>query len=86
MPDDPAPFTELERALTRLIRRAFLPTVGEATRRAAGVHLERAAYVTLVNIAALDGARLSDLASALGIDVSTASRHVKRLVESGYVE
>jgi DNA-binding MarR family transcriptional regulator len=86
MPDDPAPFTDLERALTRLIRRAFLPTVGEATRRAAGVQLERAAYVTLVHIAALDGARLSELASALGIDVSTASRHVKRLVESGYVE
>jgi DNA-binding MarR family transcriptional regulator len=86
MPDDLDRYTDLERALTRLIRRAFLPTVGEATRRAAGVNLERAAYVTLVRIAALDGARLSDLAAALGIDVSTASRHVKRLVDAGYVE
>jgi DNA-binding MarR family transcriptional regulator len=79
-------YAELERALTRLIRRAFLPTVGEATRRAAGVNLERAAYVTLVRVAALDGARLSNLAAVLGIDISTASRHVKRLVDAGYVE
>jgi DNA-binding MarR family transcriptional regulator len=86
MSDDLDRYTDLERALTRLIRRAFLPTVGEATRRAAGVNLERAAYVTLVRIAALDGARLSELAAALGIDVSTTSRHVKRLVEAGYVE
>jgi DNA-binding MarR family transcriptional regulator len=86
MPDDLDRYTDLERALTRLIRRAFLPTVGEATRRAAGVNLERAAYVTLVRISALDGARLSELATALGIDVSTTSRHVKRLVEAGYVE
>jgi DNA-binding MarR family transcriptional regulator len=85
----PAPldrYTDLERALTRLVRRAFLPTAGEATRRAAGVHLERAAYATLVRVAALDGTRLSDLAAALGLDVSTASRHAKRLVDAGYVE
>lgn len=84
--DELLPYTELERALMRLIRHAFLPTAGEATRRAAGVNLERAAYVTLARIAALDGARLSDLAAALGIDISTASRHVKRLVDAGYVE
>jgi DNA-binding MarR family transcriptional regulator len=86
MSDDLDRYADLERAMTRLIRRAFLPTVGEATRRAAGVNLERAAYVTLVRIAALDGARLSELAAALGIDVSTASRHVKRLVDAGYVD
>jgi DNA-binding MarR family transcriptional regulator len=86
MPTDLARYGDLERALTRLIRRAFLPTVGEATRRAAGVNLERAAYVTLMRVASLDGPRLSDLAAALGIDVSTASRHVKGLVDAGYIE
>lgn len=85
MPDDPTPYAELERALTRLIRRAFLPTAGEATRREAGFTLERAAYVTLVRVAQLDGGRLSDIAAALGLEVSTASRHVKRLVDEGYV-
>jgi DNA-binding MarR family transcriptional regulator len=84
--DDADRYAELERALTRLIRRAFLPTAGEATRREAGVHLERAAYVTLVRVTELDGGRLSDIAAALGVEVSTASRHVKRLVEEGYVE
>lgn len=86
MTNDPDRCAELERALTRLIRRAFLPTAGEATRREAGVHLERAAYVTLVRVTQLDGGRLSDIAAALGVEVSTASRHVKRLVDEGYVE
>ena len=86
MSGDLGRYTALEHALTRLIRRAFLPTAGEATRRAAGANLERATYVTLVRVASLDGARLSDLAAAQGVNVSTASRHVKRLVEAGYVE
>ncbi len=83
---DLGPYAELEGSLTRLIRRAFLPTAGDATRRDAGVHLERSAYVTLVRIAQLDGGRLSDIAAAMGLEVSTASRHVKRLVAEGYVE
>lgn len=89
MPEHPAatdPHVALEHALTRFVRRAFLPTVGEATRRRAGVNLERAAYVTLARVAALGEARLSDLAASMGLDVSTASRHAKRLVEDGYVE
>ena len=86
MSDAPDTYNDLERALTRLVRRAFLPTAGEATRRAAGVNLERATYVTLVRISDLDGGRLSDIAAALGIEASTASRHVKRLVDAGYVE
>ncbi len=85
MTDDLSPYADLERALTRLLRRAFLPTAGEATRREAGVHLDRAAYITLVRVAKLDGGRLSDLASELGLEVSTVSRHVKGLVEGGYV-
>ncbi len=87
MPAQPGrPHGELERALTRLVRRAFLPTAGEATRRAAGVNLERATYVTLVRTADLGGGRLSDIAAALGVETSTASRHVKRLVDAGYVD
>jgi DNA-binding MarR family transcriptional regulator len=80
------PHADLERSLTRLVRRVFLPTAGEATRREAGVHLERSAYITLARVADLDGGRLSDVAASLGLDVSTTSRHVKRLVAEGYVE
>lgn len=82
----PDPHDALERALTRVVRRVFLPTAGEATRREAGVDLERAAYSTLARIDQLDHPRLTELASALGLDTSTASRHTKRLVADGYVE
>ncbi len=86
MSREPEPHAALERALTRLVRRAFLPTAGERTRRQAGLDLERAAYGTLVQIADLGEPRLSDLAAALGLEVSTTSRHVQRLVADGYVE
>jgi DNA-binding MarR family transcriptional regulator len=86
MSDAPDLHADLERSLTRLVRRVFLPTAGEATRREAGVHLERSAYITLARVADLHGGRLSDLAAALGLEVSTTSRHVKRLVAEGYVE
>lgn len=78
-------FAALERAITRVVRRAILPTTGDETRREAGVPLERATYTTLVRIADLEGGRLSDLAATLGLDLSTTSRHVKRLVDAGYV-
>lgn len=95
MPTDTAPvrddadldrYADLETALTRLVRRTHLPTAGEAPRRAAGVTLERATYATLVRVTELDGGRLSDVAAVLGLDVSTTSRHVKRLVDAGYVD
>ena len=66
------------RALTRLIRRALLPTSGDETRAAAGVGLDRAAYHVLLRPhrrAAGPGA-LSALAERVGLDVSTVSRHV----------
>lgn len=75
----------LEQALTRLLRRAFLPTSGEDVRRDAGVDLERATYGALVRTAELGAGRLKDIADRLGLDLSTTSRHLKRLVDTGYV-
>ncbi|MFP4310461.1 MAG: MarR family winged helix-turn-helix transcriptional regulator [Nitriliruptoraceae bacterium] len=86
MPARPDPHTELERALTRVVRRVFLPTAGEATRRQAGVNLERATYSTLARIADLGHPRLTEVAAAMGLDTSTASRHTKRLIEDGLIE
>lgn len=79
------PVSELERALTHLIRRAILPTNVEAVQQAAGVHLERSAYAALVRIDEHRSLRLSELATLLGVDDSTASRHITRLEEVGYV-
>ena len=86
LPEPDGHHDHLERVLTRLVRRTFLPTAGEASRRAAGINLERATYATLVRIATLGAGRLSDIAAALGVEASTASRHVTRLVDAGYVE
>jgi DNA-binding MarR family transcriptional regulator len=51
-----------------------------------GIDLERAATVLLNRIEELGPARLSDVALAAGVEISTASRPVARLVEQGYVE
>lgn len=75
----------LETALTRLIRRAVLPTTGDATRAAAGVGLDRALYTALVRISEQAPIRLSALAELVGLDTSTVSRHVARLEQDGFV-
>lgn len=75
----------LESALTRLIRRALLPTSGDETRAAAGVTLERAAYHVLLRICDQGAVRLSTVAETMGLDVSTVSRHVTRLEHDGLV-
>ncbi len=51
-----------------------------------GIDLERAASVLLSRVDELGPARLSDVAAAAGVEISTASRPVARLVEQGYVE
>lgn len=75
----------LETELTRLVRRALLPTSGDATRAAAGVGLDRAPYTALVRISEHAPIRLSRLAEVVGLDISTVSRHVARLEHDGYV-
>lgn len=40
----------------------------------------------LVQLAELDDARVSDLAEAAGVDLSTASRTIARLVSAGHVD
>lgn len=75
----------IEAAFTTLVRRARLPASHERMAAAAGLSLDRAGYVVLVFIGEWGPLRLSDLAHRLGLDVSTASRHVKRLEEHGCV-
>ncbi len=80
------PIAQLEDALIALVRRANDPRGNRALNRAAGTDIERAAAVMLARVDELEPARLSDLACAAGVDVSTASRQVARLVEDGYVQ
>lgn len=76
----------IETALVTLVRRANDPRGNRRINQAAGVEIERAGAVMLARVEELEPARLSDLAQAAGVDTSTASRQVARLVEDGLVE
>ncbi len=76
----------IEAALVLLVRRANDPRGNKTINQAAGVDIERASAVMLARVEELEPARLSELADAAGVDISTASRQVARLVDDGYVE
>lgn len=82
----PDAIARIEAALVTLVRRATDPRGNREINRSAGVDIERAGAVMLARIEELEPARLSDLAEAAGVDTSTASRQVARLVDEGYVD
>jgi DNA-binding MarR family transcriptional regulator len=82
---DAAVLTEIEQALTRLIRRGNQPRVHERLASRAGVALDRAGYAVLCRIQEGGPLRLSDLAARTGVDASTVSRQVRQLERSGLV-
>lgn len=79
------PLHTLDAAIVTL-RRATLQGAYDRVRHAAGIELERAASIVLARIAECGPVRVGDLADRLGLDQSTASRHVARLEADGYVE
>lgn len=83
-PRDPA--ARIEAAIVLLLRRANDPRGFQRIHQLAGIEIERAGAVMLARVEDLQPARLSDLADAAGVEVSTASRQVARLVEQGYVQ
>jgi DNA-binding MarR family transcriptional regulator len=80
-----AVLTEIEQALTRLIRRGNQPRVHERLAARAGVALDRAGYAVLCRVHEGGPLRLSELAGRMGIDASTASRQVQQLERGGLV-
>lgn len=82
----PDAIARIEAALVALVRRATDPRGNRQINRSAGVDIERAGAVMLARVEELEPARLSDLAEAAGVDTSTASRQVARLVDEGYVD
>lgn len=71
----------LDDALVRLVRHGMVPRTQAAIAARSGVHVERSTYVLLRRLAERAPIRLSDLATDLGLDVSTVSRQVTRLAE-----
>ncbi len=80
------PEARIEEALIQLVRRANDPRGNASLKARARIDLDRAASTLLFRIEELGPARLSDVAVAAGVEISTASRPVARLVEQGYVE
>lgn len=83
--DTPAAIARIEAALTILVRRTRLLAVSTGVQARAGVSLEPVSYAVLRRVAECGPARLSEIAVKLDVDVSTASRHISRLVEAGLV-
>jgi DNA-binding MarR family transcriptional regulator len=80
-----ATMTDIEQALTRLVRRGNQPRVHERLAARAGVPLDRAAYAALCRVQEAGPLRLSELAARMGVDASTASRQVQQLERTGLV-
>jgi DNA-binding MarR family transcriptional regulator len=76
----------IEHAIVTLVRRNTDPRGYRNIQRRAQSDLERASAVMLWRLGDHEPARLSTLAEAAGVEISTASRQVAGLVERGYVE
>ncbi len=83
MPASAPAVRDLVEALGQVARQATLPRFADLVAANAGVPLERSAYELLVRLE-VGPVRVSDLANALRLDVSTVSRQVDALEESSY--
>lgn len=81
-----AAMTRLEHALVMLLRLGNLPRVHDRLVQRASVRVERGPHIVLAAIGDAGPVRLSTVAKQLGIDISTASRHVSHLCELGLLE
>jgi DNA-binding MarR family transcriptional regulator len=76
----------LTEAWTNLTRAAASPAFAERLEERSGVSLHRSALVTLWRLVTDGPQRISDLADAVGVDVSTMSRLVRQLERDRLVE
>ncbi len=79
----PARLADLESALSRVARTVWSLRVATY---AAGAPVDRAGFALLARLADLGDARPSDLAAALGVDLSTVSRQARHLEDAGLLD
>jgi DNA-binding MarR family transcriptional regulator len=85
---DDAPRSDVERVITGIrsvIGTAKSPRAHQRQVTETGVPVERAGVVALAILADRGPLRLSELAAALQVDISTASRQVRKLEDAGFV-
>lgn len=79
------PFVSLQLAWQVSTRQAYLPAVEQRLQRAAGHVLTRPARIALTHLNTVGPVHVSELAAVAGVDVSTMSRTLRHLGESGLV-
>jgi DNA-binding MarR family transcriptional regulator len=82
----PDPVAAVEHAITHLMRQATRPAVAKWLATIGGVSLDRSDYVALARIEQHAPLRPTELSEILGVDLSTVSRQVRDLVQSGLVQ
>lgn len=75
----------LDRAMSKIGRRGTLNRFHSAVTRAAGSDIDRSAYLVLRRLHMDGAARITDLAFMMGVEPSTASRHVQMLANRGWL-
>ena len=83
--DGPPVADRLDAAILMLAREFNDPQASQTLKRWSGVDVERSGFVLMVRIEERPGSHLAHLAEAAGIDVSTASRQMTRLLHEGLV-
>lgn len=79
------PSERLDRAMSILARRGAGHRMHQMLRRAAGSEIDHAGYLVLRRIQLEGPTRITDLADAMGVEPSTASRHVQALEDEGWL-
>jgi DNA-binding MarR family transcriptional regulator len=77
---------EIEQAMTRLVRMATQSRMKAHFAAQTGLAIDRAAYVVLAALAQSGPMRLSELATRVAVDASTASRQVQQLERAGLLD
>ncbi len=81
----PSRAERLDHTLCIVARSGTLNRLHRALVTSAGVDVDRAAYLVLRMLHVDGAARISDLAAVMGVEPSTASRHVHMLEQRGWV-
>jgi DNA-binding MarR family transcriptional regulator len=76
----------LDRAMSILVRRGTGNRLHRLLVHAVGSDIDRAGYLVLKRIQLEGPTRITDLADRMGVEPSTASRHVQTLEEHGWLE
>lgn len=80
------PIVELQAAWHAMSRLSLLPALQERLAAESGIAIPRTGRVVLAHLSQCDDARISELAAAASVDISTMSRALRPLDDAGYIK